>query len=148
MSGLRRFRATFDVAAASFVEACGQARELLKPGVGITVREVQLPAPSASGMLAAGTMRWTVTVPAMLAGEPCELMLAFDPSRRRAVVLLMTVATKGLDDVTIGTPVHLAPQAIRDLRQAIELWPEDIIARMVTEDVLCPRAPAPEPEGE
>ena len=142
MSGLRRFRATFDVAARNFVDACGQARDLVKSGVGLTVREVQHPAPSAGGMLAVGTMRWTVTVPAMLSGEPCELMLAFDPARRRGVVLLMTVGP-GLDDATLGTPVHLAPQALSDLRKAIELWPEDIIARQVTEDVLCPRAPAP-----
>lgn len=89
MSGFKRYQVTFDVAGESFEDACGQARELLRPGVGFTVRPVAGPLPSARGVLTVGTMRWSVTVPATCDGAPCELMVAFDPDRRRGVVLLL-----------------------------------------------------------
>lgn len=134
MSGFKRYQVTFDVAGESFEDACGQARELLRPGVGFTVRPVAGPLPSARGVLTVGTMRWSVTVPATCDGAPCELMVAFDPDRRRGVVLLLA---GGPGNMEIGSPVQLQPRAMRDLRAAIDAWPEEVIARMVTEDVLC-----------
>lgn len=141
----RTFRVSFEVAAPGYVEACEHARDLVKPGVALTVRAHQGPAPSARGMLATGAMQWSVTVPAMLAGDPCELMLAFDPNRRRGVVLLMV--NEDQSKTTVATPVYLGPQALDDIRSAIAMWPEDIIARMVTEDVLCGCAPRCERAG-
>jgi hypothetical protein len=135
MSGLKRYQVTLDVAAENLVDACDQARELVKPGVGLTVREYPaVGPPSARGILATGVMRWSVTVNATIDSQPCELMLTFDPARRRAIVLLLTIGDG--DSTTVGTPLHLQPRALQQLIQGIALWPEDVIARMVTEDIM------------
>lgn len=134
----RVYQVTFEIAAQSHAEACVHARDLVASGVAFTVRAGRAPAPSARAVLASGAMNWVVRVPATTEGEPCELMVAFDGARRRACLVVMAGDP---NDAQVGSPVYLSPQAASDLRDAIELWPEDIIARMVTEDVLCGCAP-------
>lgn len=134
MSHFRVYTATIDVVADNFIDACDRVRAIVKPGVAFTVRERVGEAPSARGVLGSGAMRWAATVPGQLGDEPCELMVAFDPHRRRGVVVVMTADQA--DTIAVGTPVHLAPKALADMLSAIRVWPEDVIARMVTEDVL------------
>jgi hypothetical protein len=144
VSKFKVYSATIDVVADNFIDACTQVRTLLRPGVGFTVRERVGEAPSARAVLGSGAMRWAVTVPGQLGGEPCELMVAFDPGRRRGVVVVMTADQA--DKISVGTPVHLGPKALADMLSAIRIWPEEVIARMVTEDALCENpAPAPAP---
>ncbi len=144
MSQFKVYTATIDVVADNFIDACARVRSIMKPGTGFTVRERTGEAPSARAILGSGAMRWAATVPGQLGGEPCELMVAFDPHRRRGVVVVMTA--DAADKIAVGTPVHLAPKALADMLAAIRIWPEEVIARMVTEDALCEN-PGPEVAG-
>lgn len=134
----RVYQATFEIAAQTHEDACAHARDLVQPGVALTVRAHRAPAPSARAVLATGALSWVVRVPAVQDGKACDLMVAFDGARRRAVLI---VETGTPENATVASPVYLGPRAASDLRDAIVLWPEDVIARMVTEDVLCSCAP-------
>lgn len=122
---VKRYQVQIEVAGDSFVDACAAARDAVRPGAAFTVRESE---PLAGGI------SWSVSVTGELhgrGGKLVEVMLTFDPARKRGTLMLFEDGT----DNTVVT-ISLKPYALRELLRGIWTWPGDQISRMATDEVV------------
>jgi hypothetical protein len=122
---VKRYQVQIEVGGESFADACAAARDAVRPGASFTVRESEP---------RSGDIAWSVAVTGELhgrGGKLVEVMLTFDPSRKRGTLMLFE---DGPENVV--TTVALKPHALRELLSGIETWPEEQIARLATEEIV------------
>lgn len=122
---MKRYRVEFEIAADGFAQACVKARELVPSDVVFVVKEC-------APLKVDPRPPWSAAVDGELAGMPVEVMLTFDPERKRGSVMLFHVNRTEQET----TAVYFRPRAVRELAQAVGRWPEDVVASLATEDVL------------